>query len=81
MQRLQQLLRRAEIRVVDFTDAMALEAIEGFRYYGKGRHSAVLNLGDGHTYGVARALNAPVLCVGNDFAQSDLEVLDALVVG
>ncbi len=73
-QRLTRLLRRSNIEVVDFTDEMATEAIEGFRRYGKGRHPAALNLGDCHTYGVARAENAPVLCVGNDFVQSDVDV-------
>lgn len=74
VQRLTRLLQRSGIEVVDFTDEMAIEAIEGFRRYGKGRHPAALNLGDCHTYGVARTKDAPVLCVGNDLAQSDLEV-------
>ena len=78
VQRLTRLLQRSEITVVDFTGAMATEAMEGFRRFGKGRHPAALNLGDCHTYGVARVENAPVLCVGNDFAQSDLAVRPAI---
>ncbi len=72
-QTLARLLRKSNVEVVDFTPAMATEAADGFRRYGKGRHPAALNLGDCHTYGVARSKNAPVLCVGNDFAQTDVE--------
>lgn len=74
VQRLTQLLRRSKISVVEFTEEMCAEAVEGFRRYGKGRHPAALNLGDCHTYGVARALNAAVLCIGTDFTQTDLDV-------
>lgn len=73
-QKLTELLRRSQISVVKFTEEMSSEAIEGFRRYGKGRHPAALNLGDCHTYGVARALHASVLCIGNDFSQTDLDV-------
>lgn len=72
-QKLTRLLQQAKIEVIDFTPAMAEEAIEGFRRYGKGRHPAALNLGDCHTYGVARERGTAVLCIGNDFVQSDVD--------
>jgi ribonuclease VapC len=48
-------------------------ALEGWRRYGKGRHKAALNLGDCFSYGLARALDAPLLFKGEDFAATDLE--------
>ncbi|MFM9109435.1 MAG: type II toxin-antitoxin system VapC family toxin [Prochlorococcaceae cyanobacterium] len=40
---------------------------------GKGRHRAALNLGDCFSYGLARALQPPLLFKGNDFAATDVE--------
>ena len=47
-------------------------AIEAFRTYGKGRHSAGLNIGDCFSYALAKALNEPLLFKGNDFGHSDI---------
>jgi ribonuclease VapC len=41
--------------------------------YGKGRHSARLNYGDCMSYATAKVAGAPLLFVGNDFAQTDIE--------
>ena len=43
-----------------------------FLRYGKGRHPTGLNYGDCLTYAVARLSGLPLLCVGDDFAQTDL---------
>ena len=43
-----------------------------FRRFGKGRHPAALNIGDCFTYAVAKGAGMPVLCVGDDFPQTDL---------
>jgi len=40
---------------------------------GRGRHAASLNFGDCMSYAVARMAQAPLLFVGNDFSQTDLE--------
>jgi ribonuclease VapC len=69
------IIRYADIEVVPFTGDAASEAIDGWRRFGKGRHQAALNLGDCYTYGLARSRDAAVLCVGNDFAQTDIELL------
>ena len=45
---------------------------DAFRRFGKGRHPAALNIGDCFTYAIARATGMPVLCVGDDFPQTDL---------
>jgi ribonuclease VapC len=47
-------------------------AAEAFIRFGKGRHPARLNYGDCMTYATARLADDPLLCVGDDFAQTDL---------
>lgn len=69
------ILRYADIEVVDFSVEAAREAIDGWRRFGKGRHPAALNLGDCSTYGLARSCDGVVLCTGDDFVQTDVEVL------
>ncbi len=44
--------------------------------YGRGNHPAQLNYGDCFSYALARHVEAPLLCVGNDFIQTDLDVVD-----
>lgn len=48
-------------------------AREAFRRYGKGRHPASLNFGDCFAYALAKALDAPLLFKGADFAKTDLK--------
>jgi len=50
-------------------------AVDAFRRYGKGRHPAALNLGDCLTYAIAKLAQQPLLCLGDDFAQTDLDVV------
>ncbi|HEY5236988.1 MAG TPA: type II toxin-antitoxin system VapC family toxin [Rhizomicrobium sp.] len=47
-------------------------AVHAFLFYGKGRHPARLNLGDCFSYAAAKALNAPLLYVGDDFSKTDI---------
>lgn len=68
-------VRDADVEVVDVDPMVAERALEGWRRFGKGRHSAALNFGDCFTYGLAFELGLPVLCVGNDFASTDVAVL------
>ena len=42
--------------------------------YGKGRHPAGLDLDDCLTWAVAKLSAPPLLCVGDNFAQTDLEL-------
>lgn len=51
-------------------------AVQAFLAFGKGRHPAALNFGDCLTYAVARLSGEPLLCVGGDFAQTDLELVE-----
>jgi ribonuclease VapC len=68
-------LRDAEIEIVDVTASAAERALEAWRRFGKGRHAAKLNFGDCVVYGVAAELDRPILCVGEDFVRTDMEVL------
>ncbi|MGH9152582.1 MAG: type II toxin-antitoxin system VapC family toxin [Acidimicrobiales bacterium] len=70
-------LRDGDIEVVEVDRTQADRAIEGWRRFGKGRHPAALNLGDCFAYGLAMATGQPVLCVGDDFARTDADVLPA----
>ena len=66
---------KAEINltVLDFTADHALAAHRAYLQYGEGRHPAALNFGDAMTYAAAKLANEPLIAVGNDFAQTDLE--------
>lgn len=66
---------RAEftITVAPYTEDHALAAWHAFTRFGKGRHPAALNFGDCISYAAARVSGQPLIAVGNDFAQTDLE--------
>jgi ribonuclease VapC len=50
-------------------------AVQAFATFGKGCHPASLNFGDCLTYAVARVADEPLLCVGQDFARTDLALV------
>lgn len=50
-------------------------ALRAFTRYGKGRDKAGLNFGDCFTYATTQAAGEPLLCLGDDFAQTDLELV------
>jgi ribonuclease VapC len=62
------------IEEVPFGDGHWKEAIDAYLQYGKGRHKAQLNFGDCLTYAVARLAGEPLLCTGNDFSQTGLDI-------
>jgi len=68
----EQLLLTLRVAVVPFDHQQLHWALAGWRRYGKGRHRAGLNLGDCFSYGLARALEAPLLFKGEDFATTDV---------
>lgn len=68
----EQLLLSLRVEVIPFDQHQLHWALECWRRYGKGRHRAGLNLGDCFSYGLARALNAPLLFKGDDFAATDV---------
>ncbi len=68
-------LRDGDVAIVDLDRAQADRALDGWRRFGKGRHPSALNLGDCYTYALAAELGYPVLCTGDDFDRTDLDVL------
>lgn len=65
-------VQEADLRVVAVGDEHWQVAIDAYLRFGKGRHRAALNFGDCLTYAVARLAGEPLLCVGDDFPQTDL---------
>ena len=47
-------------------------ALAAYVSYGRGFHPARLNLGDCFAYALAKALDAPLLYKGDDFARTDI---------
>ena len=63
----------AGIEPVPITDALAQAAVAAFARYGKGRgHPARLNLADCLIYAAAKAADAPLLFIGDDFSRTDI---------
>ena len=65
-------LDRAEIDRVAVDARQGDEAVLVFRRFGRGRHSAALNIGDCFAYALARTTGEPLLFKGGDFAQTDI---------
>ena len=73
---LEHLLRVFSVEVASFTQDQAALAIDAWRRYGKGRHPAGLNIIDCCSYALATQAGAPLLAVGDDFARTDLDLVD-----
>lgn len=68
---LARVLQESGITVVDVTEAHFGVAMDAWLRYGKGRHPASLNFGDCMSYANSVVAGAPLLCVGDDFPQTD----------
>src|SRR5438552_11431756 len=62
------------ISIIAFSEDYWQEALAAYRRSGKGRHKASLNFGDCMTYAVAKLSRQPLLCIGQDFNKTDLEL-------
>lgn len=60
------------IRIVPIGDRELEAALDAYQRYGKGRHSAQLNMGDCFAYACATTNDARLLYKGSDFAKTDL---------
>ena len=60
----------AEILPID--TVIGAIALDAFARFGKGRHSAALNMGDCFAYACAKAQGQPLLCKGDDLGQTDI---------
>ena len=65
--------RGTGIQIEAFTESQAFAAREAFSEYGKGRHSAGLNLGDCFSYALAKISGETLLFKGNDFRKTDVK--------
>jgi ribonuclease VapC len=72
--RLARLVERTDTVVVAFEPGHWQVAFDAWMRFGKGRHTAGLNFGDCLSYAVARMAAEPLLCKGDDFAKTDIEL-------
>lgn len=68
-------LQENHIGTLPFTDTHVDVALDAFSRFGKGRHPAALNFGDCCSYATASIAREPLLCIGDDFPQTDLELV------
>ena len=61
------------LRIVPIAEIETTFALAAHARYGKGRHPARLNLGDSFAYACAKVHGVPLLFVGDDFPQTDIE--------
>ena len=69
-------LVRSLISIEPVTVEQARLAREAYRDFGKGRHRAGLNFGDCFVYALARDKGEPVLCKGEDFKRTEVEIVE-----
>lgn len=67
-------LTEIDATVVAIDRETATAALGAFARFGKGRHPAGLNMGDCFAYACAKQADAPLLCKGNDFPRSDVDL-------
>jgi len=73
---LDEVLRTFRIEIVPLTETQARIARGAYERFGRGSgHPARLNLGDCFAYALARDLGEPLLFKGDDFRQTDIEVV------
>jgi ribonuclease VapC len=69
---LTQFIEEWDVVSISFDSRHWKVAAKAFVRYGKGRHSARLNLGDCMSYATASVAGDSLLFVGNDFARTDI---------
>lgn len=66
-------LRKIEADIIPVDAELVDLATESWLTYGKGRHPAALNFADCFSYALAKRADEPLLFIGKDFAQTDIE--------
>jgi ribonuclease VapC len=69
-------MQQRNLDILSFSVAHWRVAQDAFGRFGKGRHPAALNFGDCLTYAIAYVAGEPLLCTGNDFRRTDLQLVD-----
>ncbi|MBL4818202.1 MAG: type II toxin-antitoxin system VapC family toxin [Deltaproteobacteria bacterium] len=72
---LESLLRKMDLTMMDLSVEQVELVQQAWMQFGESRHPAKLNLGDTGAYALAKQLGLPILCVGNDFAQTDIKIV------
>jgi ribonuclease VapC len=68
-------LEMAKVRIAAIDAPEASAALKAFDRYGKGRgHPAQLNMGDCFAYACAASRDIPLLCKGEDFTRTDIQL-------
>jgi ribonuclease VapC len=67
------LIEQCAIDVIAVDEATARRAANAYTKWGKGNHPASLNYGDCFAYALAKDRGCPLLFVGNDFGQTDIQ--------
>ena len=70
---MEMLLAHTGFTVLEVTAAIAQRVADAYDKWGKGVHPAALNFGDCFAYETAKSHNCPLLYIGNDFAQTDVQ--------
>jgi len=71
---LDRLLRALGAEVVPVGEEQTVLARDAALRFGRGRHPAALNFGDCFAYALSVARGEPLLFVGEDFAQTDVDI-------
>lgn len=73
--KLDDLLREMRIEALPIDLAQMTIARDAYMKFGKGRgHKAQLNICDCFSYALAKSLDAPLLCKGEDFRHTDIAI-------
>lgn len=71
---LSRFLLESSTLAVPFAEIHFSTAVEAWLRFGKGRHPAALNFGDCLAYATAKLAGEPLLCSGDGFARTDLDL-------
>jgi ribonuclease VapC len=71
--RFEDLIEELGSQLLPVSVELAYRARRAYADYGRGYHPAKLNYGDCFAYALAKLVNEPLLFVGTDFAQTDIE--------
>jgi len=68
-----ELIRGLGVEIAPVTPASSMRMALAYRQWGKGMHPASLNFGDCFAYDIASERACPLLFIGNDFSQTDIQ--------
>lgn len=71
--RMRRLVDETALEIVDVTPAESRRVAAAYSRWGKGVHPARLNFGDCFAYALAKERGCPLLYVGDDFRQTDIQ--------